>query len=100
MTEEIVPTGPTAKGLPCCFTIAHVFPEYSSTDMTMNWKNCIFTDRVKALVDQMLARLICWKALFAASTRCVISGFEGQSEVKILLKYLKPTSTDPVKACS
>ena len=28
---------------------------------------------IKALKDQMLARLSCWKALFAAATRCVIS---------------------------
>ena len=73
----------TAIGLMCCFTTAHVSPEYSRTD-----KNCIFTDRVKALEDQMLARLSCWKALFAAATQCVISASKVQSEVKTLPKYL------------
>ena len=68
----------------CCFTIACVSPEYNSTDMTMHWKNCIFTDKIKALEDQVLARLSCWKAHFAVVTRCVISAFKVQSDVKTL----------------
>jgi len=56
----------TAKEPMCCFTTAHVSPEYSRTNMTMHRQNCILTDRVKALEDQTLARLSCWKALFAA----------------------------------
>ena len=58
---------------PCC-------PEYSRTDMTMHSKNCVLTDRVKALEDQMLARLSCWKALFAAATPCVVSASKVQSD--------------------
>lgn len=42
----------------------------------------IFIDKVKALEDQMLARLSCWKALFAAATLCVISALKVWSEVK------------------
>ena len=38
----------------CCFTIAHVSREYNSTDITMHWKTCILTKKVKALEDQML----------------------------------------------
>ncbi len=41
----------------------------------------------------MLARLSCWKALFAAATRCVISASKVQSEVKTLPKYLKWDTT-------
>ena len=45
----------------------------------------------------MLARLSCWKALFAAPTGCVISASKVQSEVKTLplqclLKWIMPTS--------
>ena len=46
----------------------------------------------------MLARLSCWKALFAAATRCVISALKVQSELKTLFKYLKcetPLGVDP-----
>ena len=70
----------------CYCTTAHVSLEYSSTDMTMQWENCILTDRVKALEDQMSARLTCWKVLFAAARRCVISASQVQSEVKTLPK--------------
>ena len=66
----------------CCFTTAHVSPEYNSTDMTTHWKNCILTNKVKALEDQMLTRLSCWKALFAAVTRCAISLSHVQSKLK------------------
>ena len=72
----------------CCFTPAHVSPECNSTDITMHWKICILTNKVKALEDQMLTRLSCWKALFAAVTRCVISASKVQSEVKTLGLYM------------
>ncbi len=72
---------------------AHVSPEYNSTDMTTHWKNCILTNKVKALEDQMLTRLSCWKALFAAVTRCVISVSKVQSELKTLPKYLNWETT-------
>ena len=57
--------------------------------MTIHWKNCILTDNVKALEEQMLARLSCWKAPFAATTLCVISASLAnvQSEVNVLPKY-------------
>ena len=74
----------------CCFTIAHISPEYNNTDRTMHCKNCTLTDKVKALEDDPDAgRLSCWKALFAATTLCVISAPNVQSEVKTLPKYLK-----------
>ena len=41
----------------CFCTTGHVCQEYSKTDMTMHWKNCILTDNVKALEDQMLAHI-------------------------------------------
>ncbi len=59
----------------------------------MQWENCILTDRVKAQEDQMLAHLTCWKALFAAATRCVISASQVQSEAKTLPKYSKWDAT-------
>ncbi len=77
----------------CCFTTAHVSPEYNSTDMTTHWKNCILTNKVKALEDQMLTRLSRWKALFAAVTRCVISASKVQTELKTLPKYLNWETT-------
>ena len=41
----------------------------------MHWQqSCILTDRITALEDQMLARLSCKKALFAAAMLCVILG--------------------------
>ena len=40
----------------------------------------------------MLTRLSCWKALFAAVTRCVISASKVQSEVKTLIGVLRQNS--------
>ena len=57
--------------------------------MTIHWKNCNLKDRVKALEDQMLTHLNCWKVLFAAATLCVISVSQVQSKVKTLPKYSK-----------
>ena len=61
--------------------------------MTVHWKNCILTNNVKALQDQMLTCLSCWKALFAAATLCLISASNVQSEVKMLPKYLSRDTT-------
>lgn len=44
----------------------------------------MLTDKVRALEDQILACLTCWKALFAAATLCVISVSKVQSEAKML----------------
>ena len=87
----------TAKGLMCYCTTAHVSLEYSSTDMTMQWENCILTDRVKALEDQMSARLTCWKVLFAAARRCVIS--VDQLEVASHIEYLGFNATSCQCCC-
>ena len=54
----------------CFGTTGHVSPEYNNTDTTIQWMNFNLTDNVSALEDQMLARVSCWKALFAATTLC------------------------------
>ena len=57
------------------------------------------TDKVKALEDQMLTFLSCWKALFAVVTQCVISESRVQSKVNTLPKYLqtgRPLIIDPL----
>ncbi len=55
---------------------------------TLHW-----ADKVKALEDQMLACLSCWKALFAAATLYEIPASKVQSDVKMLPKYLKWDTT-------
>ena len=57
------------KGWFVC-TTAHVSPTYKRTEMTIHWTNCILTDNVSVLEDQILACLSCWKALYAAAFLC------------------------------
>lgn len=73
-------------------SIVHVSPPYNRTDITIDWKNCIFVDNDKALDDHTLACRKCAKALLALA----ISASNVPSEVKMLPKYLKFETTSRV----